>query len=542
MSASHPLPAAAAPPAYDHAAEAARLAYPDVVVEGRRLNRATATVAVTGPAEDEAARALREAWARGIFPTTQAADAPVIPLGWPTHGPFVATPRGVTFDAYLGVAQKLLDERHPRFEAMIEALAQAGVLLRREILTDDFLAPDPGRTVKTPADLAALWAGAVGERWAAPGGWKCFFSSSGAESVEAAIKICYQVAYKRFLARHGPAVLARVQAELGVRRAPYLDADPSLPDHPAYESYPFFLVGCEGAFHGRTLGALALTWSKRAQRLGYPKPETVHHIPYNAPGDPLGERLDPRPLAEILAVPGELARVVREARRIPRDLLAGVVAEPFQGEGGYWPGEPAFFQRLRHGCDETGALLVVDEVQSVGRTGRLFMTEHLGVRPDVLCTAKSMVIGVTIAAGELARHLHTGWHSNTWGSGRVFDTNFAYATLDAFLHHRDPTFGGLSYAQNVEVKGARLAAGLERLMAKHPQVLVGQRGRGLMRAILVRRRADLIRTAWARGLKLLGCGWDAEVSAVRVLFLADTLTREVDEFLRVLDETLSAMR
>ncbi len=527
---------------YDHAGETARARSAEVVIEGRRLNRTTARIAVRGPVEDESSAALRQEWAASIFPTTQASDAPVLHLGWPTHGPFVASPRGTYFDAYLAVAQKLLDEHHPRFLSMLADLSAEGAMLRREILTDDFLCPDPGRRVKTPADLAALWTSAMQARWSQAAGWKCFFSSSGAEAVEAAIKLCYQVAYKRFLERFGAQTLAQVQAELDHRAEPYFDGDPGLRDHRVYESYPFFLVGCEGAFHGRTLGALSLTWSKRAQRLGYPKPVTVHHIPFNAPNDVLRERVDWRPLAEILKTPGELARVVREQRRIPRDLLAGVVAEPFQGEGGYLPGDPTFFARLRAVCDETGAMLVLDEVQSVGRTGRLFMGEHLKVRPDLVCTAKSMVIGVTLAPGDLARYLHTGWHSNTWGSGRVLDTNFAFATLDTFLHHKDPAFGGLSYAENVEVKGAYLAQGFDRLAQKHPHLFHGHRGVGLMRAFLVKRRADVIREGWARGLKLLGCGWEAEVSAIRVLFLADTLTREIDEFLRVLDEVLTALK
>jgi 4-aminobutyrate aminotransferase-like enzyme len=520
---------------YDPSLEAARVVLADVVVAGRRLNRATAEVRLTGPVETPATKATRARYGERLFPSTLDADGPVLELGWPTHGPYAMGPQGVTYDTYLAVAMKLLDEHHPRFQAMVRTLLDADVLLRREIATDDYLAAAEGAEVKTPADLAHLWSRALTERWSAPGGWKAFFSSSGAEAVEAGLKLCYETAYKRFVARHGADTLSRVQRELGVPTLPYFEADPSLGDHPVYADYPFQMVACTGAFHGRTLGALALTHSKRAHKLGYPRAWNVHHVPYNDTTGAFPALIDRRGIAEILAVPGELLRVLKEQRRIPKDLLAGFVAEPFQGEGGYVPGDPAFFGEARRTCDETGALLMLDEVQSVARTGRLFMTERLGVTPDVIATAKSMVIGTTLARGDLAAACHTGWHSNTWGSGRVFDTNYAWTTLDTLLHHRDPAFGGLSYLENEEVKGRLLRAGFERLAERWPKIVAGHRGHGVMNALLVRRRADFIKVGWQQGVKLLGCGWNADVAPIRILGLADTLAREVDELLHLLD-------
>lgn len=520
---------------YDPTQEAARVVLSDVVVAGRRLNRATAEVRVTAPVETTATHALRKRYAERLFPSTLDAEGPVVELGWPTHGPYVLAPHGIYFDTYLAVAMKLLDEHHPRFKAMVTALMDADVLLRREIATDDYLARSDEAQIKTPADLAQLWDRVLSQRWTVPGGWKAFFSSSGAEAVEAGIKLAYQAAYKRFVARHGAETLRRVQQELGVPTLPYFDRDASLTEHPVYADYPFQMVACTGSFHGRTLGALALTHSKRAHKLGYPRAWNVHHVPYNDMTGALSALVDRRDIGEILAVPGELVRVLREQRRIPKDLLAGFVAEPFQGEGGYVPGDPAFFAEARRVCDETGALLLLDEVQSVARTGRLFMAERLDVRPDVIATAKSMVIGTTLARGDLAAACHVGWHSNTWGSGRILDTNFAYTTLDTLLHHRDPAFGGLSYLENEEVKGRMLRAGFERLAERHPTIVGGCRGHGLMNALLVRRRAEFIQTGWQQGLKLLGCGWNAEVAPIRILGLADTLAREIDELLHLLD-------
>jgi 4-aminobutyrate aminotransferase-like enzyme len=517
---------------YDVALEAARNDWPDDVVGGRRLNRSSAVVEVDAPETARAAEARREVRDR-LFTTTLPADGPVVELGYPTHGPFVLTPRGIVFDGYLGVAQKVLDEHHPRFLEMLDRLRAADVLLRREIATDDYLVGTADGRVKGPADLASLWDGAARERFG--GAWRAFFSSSGTEAVEAGLKLAYEVAYKRFLERFGMDVLRRVQAELSVPQVPYFERDPSLRDHPVFESYPFQVVACEGSFHGRTLGSLSLTRSKRAHQLGYPKASNVHHVPYNATGDPVRALVDFRDLADVLAVPGELRRVLVEQRRIPKDLLAAFVAEPFQGEGGYVPGEASFFRAARAVCDETGALFVCDEVQSVARTGALFMVEHLGVRPDVVCTAKAMVLGVTLAPAGLEAHLHTGWHSNTWGGGRVLDVNFAHTVLDTLLHHRDPVLGGLSYLENEEVKGRRLAEALDRLADRHPKVVAGHRGLGLLRAVLVRRRDDVVAAAWRRGLKLLGCGWSGEVAPIRLVLLADTLAREVDELERLLD-------
>ena len=97
----------------------------------------------------------------------------------------------------------------------------------------------------------------------------------------------------------------------------------------------------------------------------------------------------------------------------------------------------------------------------------------------------------------------------------------------------------LSYLENEEVKGEMFRARMAELAERHPKVLEGVRGHGVMNALLVRRRDDVVRIGWERGLKLLGCGWPADVSAIRVLMLADTLGREVEEFARVFDEVLT---
>ncbi len=525
---------------YDLAAERSRYGLiPDVAVRRRRLNRGTALVSVRAKAVETATHAAARArHAEAIFPNTIAADSPVIELGWPLSGPFVRCRAGVYMDLYLGVAQKLLDPAHPRIREAIRRLADLDLLTRREINTDDFLVAAEGvEGIHTPQDLAALAGRAAADSFPGSGAWKAFLSNSGTEAVEAAVKIAWQVKHKRFLEAHGFATLEAVARELGIPRVPEMDGDRSLPD-PLLADYPFFMVGCWRAFHGRTLGALHFTTSKKAQRAGYPQARWIRRIPYNGSPADLAGMIDPRPITEILAAPGGVRAVV-EAGRIPRDLFAGFLAEPMQGEGGYLPADPAWFRGVARVARENGGLLVVDEVQTSGRTGTLFLSQQLGVEPDALAVAKGLIVGMTLARAEFTRYLHGGWHSNTFGGGKLFDNQWAFAVLDALLHHRDPVLDGLPYMDNCRVKGAYLAAGLERLRDRHPALVQGFDQRGLMVGLSVRRRADVIRVGWRRGLKLLGCGPSGEIARLRLVFLADTLVRELDEALRVLDLVLA---
>jgi 4-aminobutyrate aminotransferase-like enzyme len=524
---------------YDIEAERGRLAQiPDVVVRGHRLNRGNATVSVSGDLETPALAAVRAKHAAVIFPNTLAPDSPVVELGWPLSGSFVRCSAGVYLDLYLAVAQKVLDPAHPAIRAALQPLIDLGMLTQREINTDDFLVSAEGcEGIRTPQDLAALAAGAMADAFPGTGAWKAFLSNSGTEAVEAGIKLAWQVRHKRFLEEHGFAKLERVAKDLGIGRFPGLENEKSLPD-PLLADYPFFMVGCRGAFHGRTLGALQFTASKRAQRAGYPMTRRVMHIPYNGSPADLSALVDSRTIDEILAAPGGVRGVV-DAGRIPRDLFAGFLAEPFQGEGGYLPGNPAWWQGIAKVVRESGGLLCVDEVQSFGRTGTLFFSRQLGVEPDLLCTAKGMVVGLTLARAGLSKHLHTGWHSNTWGGGKIFDNQWSFAVLDTLLRHRDPVLGGLPYMDNCRVKGAYFAEGLRRLGERHPSLVAGHDVRGLLVGLSVRRRADVVRTGWKRGLKLLGCGPAGEVSRIRILFLADAVVRELDEALRVLDAVLA---
>ncbi len=525
---------------YDLAAETqrARTTIPDVHVLGRTLNRATAVVAY-GP-EPAHHEETRRRHAANVFANTLDPDSPVLELGWPTSGHFVMDSRGVHIDLVLAVAQRVLDERHPRVVEALARLSDAGLLAHREINTDDYLdrAPHaPG--LHLPQDVAELLNGVLATSYPGSGAWRTFFTNSGAESCEAALKLAFMTRYKRFLETHGEARLAEVMRELGIRPFAPLAADTSRKEA-VYEDYPFFVAGLERAFHGRTLGALSLTASKKVQKVGFPRLRWVRHIPLNAPAGTLEALVDTRGIDELLRTPGELRRTIDDGR-IPRDLFAGFLMEPFQGEGGYRPATPEFAQDCARTCRAHGALFMLDEVQTFARTGTLFFGQQLGVEPDAVSMAKGLFAAALVARADLSRYLHGGWHSNTWGGGRILDVQVGHAVLDTLAHHRDPLFEGRSLPENQMLKGRLLEAGLHELRTRHPGVVDSYVVRGGMARLTVRRRADLVREAWARGLKLLPCGAAGEVSSIRVLLLADVLGREVHAALDVLDAACAAL-
>ncbi|MEH2233980.1 MAG: acetyl ornithine aminotransferase family protein [Nostoc sp.] len=193
---------------------------------------------------------------------------------------------------------------------------------------------------------------------------KVFFTNSGAESNEGAIK------------------LAR------------------------YYTKRSLIVAFLGAFHGRTYGAMSLTGSKAVQRANFgPLVPGVTHIPYgtHASLDYLEQQL----FTTIL----------------PPQEVAAIVVEAIQGEGGYIVPEDGFLQRIREICDRHGILMVVDEVQAgMGRTGRLFAIEHWGVMPDIITTAKGIASGMPLGAILARPELMTwppGSHATTFGGNPV---------------------------------------------------------------------------------------------------------------------------
>ncbi|MDP9270104.1 MAG: acetyl ornithine aminotransferase family protein [Chloroflexota bacterium] len=258
------------------------------------------------------------------------------------------------------------------------------------------------------------------------------------------------------------------------------------------------IIAFEGAFHGRTLGALSLTTSKVRQRAGFgPLLPMVEHAPFPRVrgwrGPTGGDG------TEELEV---LRRSILGRIMAPTDVAA-IVIEPVQGEGGYFPAPRAFLQGLREICDEHGILLIADEIQSgIGRTGRWWAMEHAGVEPDIVLTAKGIASGMPIGA-FLARESVWSWKPGAHGStfaGNPVCAAAGLATLKVIEEGQ--------LLRNAARMGERLKAGLEQMASDHEPVW-DIRGPGLMIGVEFRtheQAAKVERAAFERGLLILECG------------------------------------
>jgi 4-aminobutyrate aminotransferase len=286
-----------------------------------------------------------------------------------------------------------------------------------------------------------------------------------------------------------------------------------------------------GAFHGRTYGAMSLSGSKLVHRRGFaPLVPDIHHVPY------------PRGCAGCVDADGcACVRQIEETvlrRTAPPEEVAAIFVEPIQGEGGYHVPPPGFLPALRQLCDRYGILLVADEVQcGMGRTGKLYAVEHWGVEPDILCLAKGiasgMPLGVIVARDEVM-DWPSGSHASTFG-GNPVSCRAALATFDLIE-------GG--YMANAAERGAELKAGLIGLRRRHASV-GDVRGLGLMVAMDLTApgnpsmpdpalRDEVVQTAFRRGLLLLGCG----EAAVRFCPPLCVTATQVKTALVLLDEVL----
>src|ERR1700740_3184731 len=156
------------------------------------------------------------------------------------------------------------------------------------------------------------------------------------------------------------------------------------------------LVAFHGAFHGRTMGALSLTASRAVQRKGFGTLLSgVFHMPFpDTYRGTYGVRPECASQDCLSSLENELFR-----RRVDPEEVAGIFIEPIQGEGGYLPAPPEFLQGLQRICRKYGILLVADEVQSgLGRPARWWAVDHAGVEPDVICVAKGIASGLPLSA------------------------------------------------------------------------------------------------------------------------------------------------
>jgi 4-aminobutyrate aminotransferase len=296
------------------------------------------------------------------------------------------------------------------------------------------------------------------------------------------------------------------------------------------------LIAFLGAFHGRTMGSLALTASKSVQRRGFePFMPGVFHAPYaDCYRCPVGLKPETCAAECLDYLENEIL-----VHLVEPDEVAAVVVEPIQGEGGYVVAPDQFLQRLRDLTKAQGMLLVVDEVQSgVGRTGKMFAIEHAGVRPDVIALAKGIASGLPLGVALARKSLMTwppGAHASTFG-GNPVSCAAALATLKLVKDR---------LMANAADVGSYLIAGLKTLADKHP--LIGDvRGRGLMVGVeLVRDRTTkeratkerdaVVYAAFTRGLLVLGAGKNAVRFSPPLVLTRD----EASTAIRIFDQALT---
>ncbi|HEV2450272.1 MAG TPA: acetyl ornithine aminotransferase family protein [Thermoplasmata archaeon] len=327
-------------------------------------------------------------------------------------------------------------------------------------------------------------------------GKKVFFTNSGTESIEAAVK------------------LARWQRQKPIT------------------------IGLLGAFHGRSMGALTLTSSKTTQRERFGAfVGGGHHIPspycYRCPYQLT------YPSCDLYC-----AKILKELyfeTSIPPEDVAAFVAEPVLGEGGYIVPPPGWHKAIKRILDEHHILFISDEVQAgIGRTGKWFGVEHHGVVPDILASAKALGGGLPMGAIVFRSELDypgQGHHSNTFG-GNLIAGAAALASLDVMEKEH--------LLDNARKGGDHLMARLRELQAKHPQI-GDVRGLGLMTAIEIiagagdkspapELRDQIIDEAWKRGLVMLPCG----KSSIRQIPPLVITTDELDEGVEILDAAIGA--
>lgn len=356
----------------------------------------------------------------------------------------------VFLDFAAGIAVVATGHCHPEVVAAIQR--QAAELLHMS--GTDFYYPNLAELAQK---LASIAPGEEAKR--------VYFGNSGAEAVEAAIKLA------------------------------------------KYHTKRDKLVAFHGSFHGRTMGALSLTASRAIQRKGFGTLLSgVFHMPFpDTYRGTYGVRPECASIDCLNYLEKELFR-----RRVDPEEVAAIFIEPIQGEGGYLPAPADFLRGLERICRKHGILLVADEVQcGMGRTGKWWAVDHAGVEPDIICTAKGIASGMPLGA-IIARASVMDWtpgaHASTFGGNPVC---IAASLATISLLERE-------YMANAARMGEFIFTRTADWRERHK--IVGDiRGKGLMIGIEVVRdqntkekapdlRNRIVQLAFQQGLLILGSG------------------------------------
>lgn len=309
---------------------------------------------------------------------------------------------------------------------------------------------------------------------------KVFFCNSGAEANEAAIKLVRKYAHTVSDFLEQPVILS-----------------------------------AKSSFHGRTLATITATGQPKYQKHFDPLPDGFAYVPYN----------------DIRALEEAITDIDEGNRRV-----AAIMLEALQGEGGVRPGEVEYFKAVRRICDENGILLVLDEVQvGVGRTGKYWGYENLGIEPDIFTSAKGLAGGIPIGAmmcKDSCAVFNPGEHASTFG-GNPFSCAAALAVVETLEQE--------NLLENVNARGEQLRAGLKTLAEKYPY-FSDVRGWGLISGMEIKADLELtsievVKAAMEKGLLLAPAG----PKVLRFVPPLIVSAAEIDEAIAFLDQTLAAM-
>ncbi len=296
---------------------------------------------------------------------------------------------------------------------------------------------------------------------------KVFFTNSGAESIEGAMKMAKRYAYDK----SGPG---------------------------EYE-----IIAMNHSFHGRTMGALALTGNAHYQEPFGPMISGIKYAEYN--------NLD-------------------SVRELVNDKTCAIILEAVQGEGGIYPADEEFIKGIRKICDDNDIIMICDEVQcGMGRTGKMYAYQHYGIKPDIVATAKALGCGVPVGAfvaGEkCCDSLVPGDHGTTYG-GNPLATAAVSTVFDIFEKE--------NILDNVNEVSGYLEEQLDKIVSDFDNV-TERRGMGLMQGIVLKTPVgETINKALEKGLLVISAGSDV-LRMVPPL----TITKEnVDEMISILRESL----
>lgn len=311
-----------------------------------------------------------------------------------------------------------------------------------------------------------------------------FFSNSGAEAIENAIKICYH-----------------------------------------YRQNQGYGICFRGAFHGRTLGALSLNRSKTVHKRWYAQIANVYDIPFCSCKEACTCAYTRK--AKDGNTYGALRELVsKQSGIIDAKQVSYIIIEPIQGEGGYNIGNKEFVKEIFEIAHPNDIPIICDEVQSgLGRTGKWWAIEHYKQKPDVITSAKGLRIGATIGKKELFPK-EKGRISSTWGEGNALASAVGWKTIDIIQKE--------NLLDNARLKGKYLVHELEQLEEKF-SFLDNARGLGLMDALSVdtrARRNNIVKECLHQGILLAGCG----LRSIRFLPPLDVTKREIDMVIDVLEK------